>query len=223
MALVRFKDLCIDAVDPARLGAFWAAALGLRGEAREDGDMVLRGERREHTVWINRVPEPKSVKHRVHLDVHGSSPDDLVALGARVLDDRSFRWVVMADPEGGEFCLFPRDEVPAYRLYELGVDCADHELVGRWWGEVLGARWSDDPAGFSFIEDVPGLPFDGIAFCAVPEPKLVKNRVHLDIVADDLHALLAAGATLLRPRDAEIGWDVLADPEGNEFCRFEPS
>jgi hypothetical protein len=223
MALARFKDLCIDAVDPARLGASWAA-LGLRGEALENGDMVLRGERREHSVWINRVPEPKSVKHRVHLDVHGSSPDDLLALGARVLDDRSFRWGVMADPEGGEFCLFPRDEVPAYRLYELGVDCADHEALARWWADALGARWATDAVeGVSYVEDVPGLPFDGIAYGTVPEPKTVKNRIHLDVVAEDLDALLDAGAVLVRRRDDEIGWDVLADPEGNEFCRFEPS
>ena len=221
MALARFKDLCIDAVDPARLGGFWAAVLGLRVELSEDGDAVLRGDRPEQTVWVNRVPEPKTVKHRWHLDVHGSSPEDLEALGATVLDGRSFPWIVMADPEGGEFCLFRRDSVPAYRLYELGVDCTDHELVGRWWGDVLGARFSVDPSGFSFIEDVPGLPFEGIAFAAVPEPKTVKNRVHIDVVADDLEALLAAGATLLRTLDAEIGWDVLADPEGNEFCRFE--
>ena len=59
-------------------------------------------------------------------------------------------------------------------------------------------------------------------FGPVPEPKVVKNRIHLDVVAADLDALLAAGATVLRRRDDEIGWDVLADPEGNEFCRFEP-
>ncbi len=53
----------------------------------------------------------------------------------------------------------------------------------------------------------------------VVEPKTVKNRVHLDVVGDST-ALQAAGATLLRARDAEIGWDVLADPEGNEFCCF---
>jgi hypothetical protein len=56
-------------------------------------------------------------------------------------------------------------------------------------------------------------------FGAVPEPKTVKNRIHWDIwgITDEL---LAAGATLLRGRDDEISWDVLADPEGNEFCVF---
>jgi hypothetical protein len=59
-------------------------------------------------------------------------------------------------------------------------------------------------------------------FAPVPEPKTVKNRIHWDVWADDVQPLLDAGATLLRARDDEIGWDVLADPEGNEFCVFRP-
>ena len=61
----------------------------------------------------------------------------------------------------------------------------------------------------------------------VPEEKTVKNRMHHDVVGDT-QALLAAGATLVRLRDADtepdgaIEWDVLADPEGNEFCVFSP-
>jgi hypothetical protein len=54
----------------------------------------------------------------------------------------------------------------------------------------------------------------------VPEPKAVKNRVHWDLVCDDVDALVAKGATLLRGPDDDIDWHVLADPEGNEFCVF---
>ncbi len=53
----------------------------------------------------------------------------------------------------------------------------------------------------------------------VPEPKNGKNRMHLDVIGDR-NELLGLGATLIRARDAEIDWDVLADPEGNEFCVF---
>ena len=70
------------------------------------------------------------------------------------------------------------------------------------------------------IEDPTGVG-PAIWVNPVPEPKTVKNRVHLD-VDGDRDALVAAGATLLRVRDAVIGWDVLADPEGNEFCCFAP-
>ena len=61
----------------------------------------------------------------------------------------------------------------------------------------------------------------------VPEPKTGKNRMHHDVLGDT-QALIALGATLVRPRDADtepdgaIEWDVLADPEGNEFCVFSP-
>ena len=56
-------------------------------------------------------------------------------------------------------------------------------------------------------------------FQRVPEPKTVKNRMHWDVWGET-QSLLSAGAKLLRSRDIEIGWDVLADPEGNEFCVF---
>ena len=55
----------------------------------------------------------------------------------------------------------------------------------------------------------------------VPEPKSVKNRMHLDVFGDKAE-LLSLGATLVRARDEEIDWDLLADPEGNEFCVFAP-
>ena len=57
-------------------------------------------------MWINAVPEPKTVKNRMHLDVHARSVDELLALGATVLDEQP-RWTVMADLEGNEFCVFP--------------------------------------------------------------------------------------------------------------------
>ena len=55
----------------------------------------------------------------------------------------------------------------------------------------------------------------------VSEPKILKNRMHFDLIGDPA-ALLAAGATVVRARDHDIEWDVLADPEGNEFCVFAP-
>jgi hypothetical protein len=68
--------------------------------------------------------------------------------------------------------------------------------------------------------DIPGLPYDGWVFAAVPEPKTVKNRIHWDLVVESVEALADIGATVLREKDDEIGWTVMADPEGNEFCAF---
>src|SRR6266852_2382694 len=127
MALARFKDLCMDAGDPARLGGFWARVLDLSWQAQDGGDGLLRGPTPQHTIWINRVPEPKTVKQRVHLDIYAQRLADLEDLGSAILrpegDDR--RWTVMSDPEGGEYCAFLRAELPADRLHGLGVDSAD--------------------------------------------------------------------------------------------------
>jgi catechol 2,3-dioxygenase-like lactoylglutathione lyase family enzyme len=220
MPLARYKDLCIDAVDPERLGRFWAAALGLEQHSRGDQPAPLTGPTKQHTLWVNPVPEPKAVKHRIHIDVNASSVEELVAAGARVLDDRSLPWTVMADPEGGEFCVFVRSGVITQRLYELGVDSSEPHRIAAWWAEVLGGRLVDDERGFSYVDEIPGAPFDSMDFAPVPEPKTVKNRIHLDVETADVRTLVAAGATVVRLRDRQIDWDVLADPEGNEFCAF---
>ncbi|MET1005945.1 MAG: VOC family protein, partial [Propionibacteriaceae bacterium] len=62
----RFKDLCVDAADQHRLAAFWAAALGLGAEVLDNGAYRLVDDVAEHTVWVNPVPEPRTVKQRVH-------------------------------------------------------------------------------------------------------------------------------------------------------------
>jgi Glyoxalase-like domain len=222
MALARFKDLCMDAGDPARLGEFWAQVLGLSWQPDDDGEGLLRGPTRQHTIWVNRVLEPKTVKHRVHLDIYAKRLADLEALGSAVLrpegDDRP--WTVMADPEGGEYCAFLREELPADRLHGLVVDCAAPAAQAEWWGRVYGAPVVHSPRGHSTVEKVPGMPILTMDFTPVPEPKTVKNRIHWDVTVTDVQPLIDAGATLVRPPDEDIGWHVLADPEGNEFCAF---
>ncbi len=140
MPLATYKDLCIDAVDAHRLGTFWAAALGLDLERLDDGDVRLVGPTPQHAIWVNTVPEPITVKQRVHLDVDAASADDVIALGATPEDLDSFRWKVLRDPEGGELCVFEREEVAAYRLHQIVVDCRDHRAQATWWADVLGAE-----------------------------------------------------------------------------------
>jgi hypothetical protein len=220
MALARFKDLCIDVGDVGRMGRFWASVLDLEPSPRGDGPLPLTGPTKQHTVWVNPVPEPKTVKNRIHLDVNTSSVEEIVALGATVLDDQSFRWTVMADPEGGEFCAFVREGTISQRLYEIGVDSAQPHEIAAWWARVLGARLVDAEGGLSYIEEIPGAPFGSMDFAPVPEPKTAKNRVHIDVLTPDVDALVSAGASVVRAMDDEIEWHVLADPEGNEFCAF---
>jgi Glyoxalase-like domain len=224
VAIATFRDLCIDAVDDAKMQVFWAETLGLDPVPDDGGTLDLVGPTPEHRVWINKVPEPVIVKQRVHLDVHAASAEEVLARGATPVDLESFRWKVLKDPEGGELCVFEREVVPSYKLYEVVVDSRDAHAIASWWAEVLGATVQDhdgDDDVFSYFEDAPGMPFE-MVFGDVPEPKTVKNRIHWDVWSSDLQGLLDRGATLLRGPDDDIDWHVLADPEGNEFCVFAP-
>ena len=221
MALAQFKDLCMDAADPARLSAFWGAALDRRWHPKDDGSGWLAGPTFRHTIWVGKVPEPKTVKNRVHLDIYARDLTDLEALGAIILEPQNgtHAWTVMADPERGEFCAFLRSDPPAERLHGLVVDSADPGAQARWWGGVYGVSVTENDGWFT-LEDVPGMLILTMDFVPVPEPKTVKNRIHWDVSVPSVAPLVQAGATVLREPDGEIGWYVLADPEGNEFCAF---
>ena len=220
MALARFRKLCLDARDPQRVGTFWAAALHRPWEPDGHGEGGVTGPTRQHTLWVNRVPQGRTVKHRVHLDIYAQDLAGLEALGARVLlpegEDR--RWTVMADPEGGEFCAFLREEVPTERLHGLVVDSVDPAAQARWWAGVYGGDVVDDERGFSTVEHVPHMPILTMDFVPVPEAKVGPNRIHWDVSAAAVEPLVQAGATVLRQPGGDIDWYVLADPEGNEFC-----
>jgi hypothetical protein len=118
MGPARLRDICIDANDPVLVGGFWARLLGREAAEADQGDgstadVVLREtpDSPGPTIWVNGVPEPKTGKVRIHLDVDlraGQGVGDLVALGATVLrEPGDQRWWVLADPEGHEFCAFP--------------------------------------------------------------------------------------------------------------------
>ena len=207
--------------DGEALGRFWAAATGGRYDAparEEAGEIVGRvvADRPGSGLAICPVPEPKTVKHRVHLDVYAASVESLLDLGAtRAPGYGGDPWTVLLDPEGGELCAFLKeDELPDYRLMEVVVDARDPEHIARWWAEAFGVPVHNQGRPYWWLKEVPGMPFDALVFQPVPEPKTVKNRIHWDVYGDPGEAL-ARGATLLAEHE---GWSVLADPEGNEFC-----
>ena len=128
----------------------------------------------------------------------------------------------------------------ARRLRDLTVDCAHPAPLARFWADVLRwppPAWDDEDladlarVGISDPEDDPVVFIHSgdvtrprICFQQVPEAKLTKNRMHLDVNVDGLHeveSFVAAGARVLARHaghDGEHDWVVLADPEGNEFC-----
>nr|WP_062341848.1 VOC family protein [Herbidospora sakaeratensis] len=107
---------------------------------------------------------------------------------------------------------------------QLIFDCADPALLATFWGKVLGAPPVHRDPSWSYV--------DGslrIAFQRVPEPKTGKNRAHLDIGVGDVAAAaataLAWGAEQNGPLqiDAQGAFQVMRDPEGNEFCLVSTS
>jgi hypothetical protein len=226
MAVARFTKICIDANDPLALGRFWADVIGY--ELEEDDRPADQREAgfvadEQWRVWFNRVPQAKQVKNRVHLDIYTRALADLEALGATALPTPDgVKWTIMADPEGGEFCAFVRDDLPSRRLHGLVVDCVDAPAQARWWYDVLGGRFIDE-GEWGTVTDLPELPDATFDFVPVPEPKTAPNRIHWDLAADSIDPLLERGATVLRAKGTDdLLWDILADPEGNEFCVFTP-
>ena len=118
MAL-RFEALVIDCGDTQRVGAFWAALLGRQLTGPDgDGNYFIEATDVSPELFFARVPEGKTVKNRLHIDLR---PDDqaaeverATALGAHPVDvgQGDVSWVVLADPEGNEFCIL-RSRQPA--------------------------------------------------------------------------------------------------------------
>jgi predicted enzyme related to lactoylglutathione lyase len=119
---------------------------------------------------------------------------------------------------------------PVGRLGWIQIDCPDPERLALFWAEVLGShidfRLGDPPQFVNVAPTEHGAP--SVSFQRVPEPKTVKNRVHLDLLVDDVDDVDEASARVEglggRRRDDHdfhehgFSWRRMADPEGNEFC-----
>jgi hypothetical protein len=108
-------------------------------------------------------------------------------------------------------------------LANIAFDCAEPQRVAAFWSEALG-RPLDDGGSEYFVSIGRGESSrESWFFTQVPEGKIAKNRVHLDLQSDDrdkeVTRLESLGATKVADHD-EWGhrWTVLQDPEGNEFC-----
>jgi predicted enzyme related to lactoylglutathione lyase len=107
---------------------------------------------------------------------------------------------------------------------DLVLDCSDAEQLMRFWRDALGYRVYYSSESFAVL--VPGEGnASPLVLQRVPEPRVGKNRMHLDIVADEIEPEVARleslGARRLHEGIRSVGetrWVTLADPEGNEFC-----
>ena len=107
--------LVLDCADPEALARFWSAAIGYKTVGGA-GNYVMLVDAAGHQpkLLLQRVAEPKAGKNRVHFDIETPNVDDevsrLEALGAQrlapgAIEEHGTRWVIMADPEGNEFCV----------------------------------------------------------------------------------------------------------------------
>ena len=112
------------------------------------------------------------------------------------------------------------------RLYHVVVDAHDPHALAAFWAEALVSRsWRPTTTRSSSARISNTYP--GLCFLRVPEDKVVKNRLHLDLDPDDQDAevarLIELGATKVDiGQGPDVTWEVLADPEGNEFCVLRP-
>jgi hypothetical protein len=238
---LRLVNVNFKAQDHAALGRFWAAALGW--EVSSEGPGVSNVEP-PGFVWpdpvavvvdVVEVPDPASVKYRVHLDLATASVAEQTALVARLIGLGATRadvgqgdvpWTVLADPEGNVFCVLePR---PIYAdtgpVAAVVVSCSDPRALAAFWSSATDWALISESQDLARLRSAAGVgPY--LEFVRVDDVDAVPTRAHLDVkpyAGDDQAAevarLRALGAVPADVGQGDASWVVLADVEGNEFC-----
>jgi catechol 2,3-dioxygenase-like lactoylglutathione lyase family enzyme len=225
----RLSAVRFDANEPRVLARFWAGVL--RREIGDDGTSLLPGNAIELTIRFAQTGAPKSDLGRAHFDLTSSSGEDQYATVRRVLDlggrhldigqDPNDGHVVLADPEGNEFCVIePGNNFLAGCGFVGAFNWDGSQEVGYFWSRALDwpLVWDRDQ------ETAIQSPAGGtkIAWGGPPvRPRSTNDRLHMDLTVDpgtdaeaEVDRLVALGATRVRGEEAAI---VMADPDGNEF------
>jgi len=237
VSTARLVALCVDANDPLRLARFWASALRweIDGET-SDGIRLLPTDHTAFGIVFRPVPEAKAGRNRIHLDLTSTSLEDqnesvstLVERGARHIDvgqRADDPHVVLADPEGNEFCVIEPENSFLAGCERLGaLACDGSREVGYFWSNALGwpLVWDQDEETAIRAPDGTG-PF--ITWGGGPDlPKVGRNRLYLEIAppGDGDHQaavdrLVSLGAARIDTGQGPVGAVLMSDPDGNEFC-----
>jgi hypothetical protein len=234
-------SLTWDAHEPLRLARFWAAALEweifdeTRGKA---GLMPTDGT--GFTFVFGPAAEGKVGANRIHLDLSSRSVEDQHATVARLIDlgvseidigqGRDAHHVVLADPEGNEFCILePGNNFVSDASWVGSLTCDGSRAVGHFWSAALGWPLVWDHDGETAIRAPDGTR-QFITWGGPPlAPKRGKNRLHLDVApppdgdqSAEIARLLSLGAKRVDIGQGEVSWVVMADPDDNEFCILTP-
>ena len=227
--------VCFEANDPPGLARFWAGLLGWdTTDDLHDGIALLPNDDTGFRLRFVSTREPKVGQNQMHFDLTSTSLEDQQRTVARSLDlgarhiDIGQRpdepHVVLADPEGNEFCVIePGNGFLAGCGFLGAVACDGSRGVGYFWNRALGwpLVWDQDEE--TAIRSPRGGP--KISWGGPPlNPKVGKNRLHFDLapLADgdqqaEVDRLVSLGA-IRTGIGVGDGWVMLADPDGNEFC-----
>lgn len=229
--------LCFAAHDPTGLARFWSGVLDRRIAA--GGRTLLPDDEAAFSIQFQPTEEQKSAPNRMHFDLTSASLEDQqrtvsrsLELGARRIDigqRPEEGHVVLADPEGNEFCVIEPGNSFLAGCGSIGaLSCDGSQEVGYFWSEALAwpLVWDQDE------ETAIQSPSGGtkISWGGPPvAPKSGRNRLHLH-VAPPLHGdqqaevdrLVSLGATRLDVGHGAVSRVVMADPDGNEFCVLTP-
>jgi predicted enzyme related to lactoylglutathione lyase len=236
----RLVALCFDANDPFGLARFWSGVLGWDlADDPQQGLTLVPDDDTGFRLRFVHTDTPKSGRNHLHFDLTSTSLEDqqrtvarALELGGRHIDvgqrpEESH--VVLADPEGNEFCVIePGNGFLADCGFIGALACDGSQETGYFWSEALGwpLVWDQDQE--TAIRSPHGGP--KVTWGGPPlMPKTGKCRPHFDLAppADgdqqsEVDRLLALGATRVDIGQGEVDWAVLADPDGHEFCLLTP-
>lgn len=229
--------LCVDANEPLRLARFWTGILGWRpADGPHDDIALLPTDDTGFRISFRPTRDQKAGQNRMHFDLTSASLEDQQQTVARSLElggrhiDIGQRpeegHLVLADPEGNEFCVIgPGNAFLADCGFIGALACDGSQAVGYFWSEALGwpLVWDQDQE--TAIRSPHGGP--KITWGGPPlPPKIGRNRLHFEIAPADgdqsteVERLVCLGATRIGSGPGEVSW--LADPDGNEFCVLPP-
>jgi predicted enzyme related to lactoylglutathione lyase len=223
-------------LDPADLARFWAGVLGWEmADDAEGGVALLPSDHTGFQIRFLPTQEQKTGLNPMHFHLTSTSLEDQqqtvarsLGLGARHIDvgqRPEEGHVVLADPEGNEFCVIePGNNFLADCGFFAELACEGSQQVGYFWSTALDwpLVWDQDQE--TAIRSPHGGP--KASWGGPPlMPKTGKNRMHFDLVPPvdgdqqtEVDRLISLGATRVDVGRGELSWVVLADPDGNEFC-----